>query len=207
MSRARQPVSIDGINFDALISETQSFEADVPSYPTEAGFEISDTIILKPLSLSMTLYLTNTPVTWKAQNGVSQSRVQDVLKRLKELYFKKIPVTVSTTDQIFRNMAIQSIELTKSVEAGTSREIPISFREIRITESETTTIPDSYGKSGVTGANAGTASTAVNSVQVDSSAEESGSKGSILHGIASGTGLLSEGGLLGGLGGLFGGAN
>ena len=44
MARARQPVNINGITFDALIDESQTLEADIPAYPTEAGFEVSDRI-------------------------------------------------------------------------------------------------------------------------------------------------------------------
>jgi hypothetical protein len=68
MARATQPVTVDGIEFDALIDESKTYEADVSTYPVEKGFEVSDTIILKPLTLSMTLYLTNTPVTWRARH-------------------------------------------------------------------------------------------------------------------------------------------
>src|SRR5215469_16079972 len=158
MARVKQPVSIDGITFDALIDETKQLTADVPAYPVEKGFEVSDAIILKPLTLSMTLFLTNTPVTWKVRHGSDPSRVQDVIKRLEALYFKKEPVTVETSERTYEDMAILSIELKKSLETGSSREIPISFKQIRVTEAATTTIPASYGKSGATGTNAGTAS-------------------------------------------------
>ena len=181
---AKQPVSVGGITFDALMDESKTLEADVPTYPVEEGFEVSDAIILKPLTLSMTLFLTNTPVTWKQRHGSSPSRVQEVLKKLEELYFKKAPVTVITSERTYKNMAILSIELTKSLENGTSREIPITFQEIRVTEAKTTTIPDSYGKSGTTGSNAGAASTKT------SPPPEPGRSGSILHGLASSAGLL-----------------
>ena len=185
MARARRPVTIDGIGFDALIDEAATYEADVPAYPVERGFEVSDAIILKPLILSMTLFLTNTPVTWRARHGASPSRVQDVLKRLEDLYFTREPVTISTSDATYRNMAILSIELKKVLETGTSREIPIMFQEIRVTEAQTTTLPPGFG---ATGTNAGTASTTSSWTPP---AAETGSRGSILHGLASGAGLLS----------------
>ena len=183
MARATQPVSIDGIEFDALIDLSETWESDVPQYPTESGFVISDSIILRPLTLSMTLYLSNTPVTWRERHGSNTSRVLDVTKQLEELYFQKTPVTVITNDKTYRNMAIVSIELTKTKETGPSREIPITFQEIRITESMTTTIPDSYGKSGATGANAGTTNTTVSDIPGEATASD---KGSILSGIFGG---------------------
>jgi hypothetical protein len=200
MARAKQPVSIDGIEFDALIDLSETWEAESPSYPVEDGFEVSDAIILKPLTLSATLFLTNTPVTWKDRHGAEPSRVQDVLKKLEELYFKKTPVTVTTSDKTYKNMAIVSVELSKTAETGSSREIPIEFQEIRVTESRTATIPDSYGKSGATGVNAGTANTTRAAAPTPSSSPANGSssegsgaggsKSSILYGLASGAGLI-----------------
>ena len=201
---AMQPVSINGIEFDALMEETKTYEAEIPSYPVEKGFEVSDTIILKPIRLNMTLFLTNTPVTWKRQHAASLNRVQDVLKQLEELYFKKIPVTVKTNERTYENMGITSFELSKTKENGTSREIPVTFQEIRVTESRTTTIPDSYGKSGDTGVNAGAASTTIAGTP-SASAPSGSSKGSILYGIANGSGLSGSSGGIGGLlGGLVG---
>ena len=37
MGKARQPVSIDGVEFDALIDSEEGYEAQVPEYPTEKG--------------------------------------------------------------------------------------------------------------------------------------------------------------------------
>ena len=108
MPRPTEPVTIDGIGFDALINADEYWDADVPAYPVETGFEVSDTIILRPIKLSMTLYLTNTPVTWKHIHGVSLNRVQDVINRLRQLYFRKEPITVTTNENDYENMAITS---------------------------------------------------------------------------------------------------
>lgn len=69
MSKAKQPVSVAGIEFDALISETRTYEATVPEYAVETGFVVSDDIILGSEKLDMTLYLTDTPVTWRSHAG------------------------------------------------------------------------------------------------------------------------------------------
>ena len=157
MARAKQPVSVGGISFDALIESEEGYEAEVPEYPTENGFSISDTIVLKPDTLSMTLFVTDTPVTWKDRLGAGIGKTEAVVKQLKELYFKKQPVEVITSDTVYANMAITSLSIKKSVEVGYAREIPISFKKIVVTESKTVTIPASYGKSGKTKASAGTA--------------------------------------------------
>jgi len=159
MARAKQPVSINGIEFDALINEDRGFEATVPEYAVENGFSVSDAIILGAETLIMTLYVTNTRVTWYHRHGNNPNRVDTVVKQLQDLYYSATPVTVVTSDTSYTNMAIESMTISKSVDVGYAREIPISFRKIRITQATTTMIPDSYGKSGDTGAPAGTANT------------------------------------------------
>ena len=205
MARAKQPVSINGIEFDALIDESRTLEATVPEYSVESGFSVSDAIILSPEKLDMTLFVTNTPVTWYNRHGRSQNRVDSVVKQLEELYYAGEPVTIVTSDATYSNMAIESITFSKSTEVGYAREIPISFKKIRVTSAKTTTIPDSYGKSGATGASAGTASTSSGSSGGGSSGSGSGgssgsssgssgsngnSKSSILYSAANSMGLM-----------------
>lgn len=190
MSKARQPVSVDGIEFDALISESRSYEATVPEYAVESGVSVSDDIILGSEKLDMTLYLTDTPVTWREHAG--RGRVEAVIQQLEELYYAKSPVTVVTSEKTFTSMAITSMTISKTVENGYAREIPISFQKIRITSSRTATIPSSYGRSGKTQAAAGTANTSSGSFGSKSSSGSKGSKSSILYGAAKSIGLISR---------------
>lgn len=206
MARAKQPVSINGIEFDALIEESRTLEATVPEYSVESGFSVSDAIILTPEKLDMTLFVTNTPVTWYSRHGGDKNRVDSVVKQLEELYYAGEPVTIVTSDATYSNMAIESLTFSKNTETGYAREIPISFKKIRITSAKTATIPDSYGKSGSTGASAGTASTSSGSSGSGGSSGGSGGssgssgsgssssngnkKSSILYSAASNMGLL-----------------
>ena len=207
VSIATRPVSIDGLEFDALMESTETHESEVPSYPTEEGFEISDSIIFKAMSLSMTLFLSNTPVTWRGTHPPSPTRVQDCIKRLKEIYFSGRPVTVETTRGTLRNMAITSIELTNTKGTGADRMVPIELKQIRVTESRASTIPDSYGRGGTTGAYAGTANTTAGTASGGSpqpgsdGSAESGSRSSLLY-----NGFLAaEDAFGGGIGAAFGG--
>lgn len=206
MGKATQPVSINGLEFDALIDESRTLEATVPEYSVESGFSVSDSVILNPEKLSMTLFVTNTPVTWYRRHGASPTRVDNVVKQLEELYFAKEPVTIVTSDATYPSMAIESITISKSLEIGYARQIPISFKKIRVTTAKTTTIPDSYGKSGATAASAGTASTSTGSSgggsgsgsgsgggssgAGGSSGSNGNSKSSILYNAASSIGLI-----------------
>lgn len=194
MARAKQPVSIDGIEFDALLEQSRDYEADVPEYATEKGFSVSDTIILKAETISMTLYVTDTPVTWRNRFGSGGGRVESVVKRLEQLYFAKKVFTVVTSDAVYDNMVLTSMSISKSSDVGYAREIPISLKKIIVTESKTVTIPATYGKSGTSSASAGTASTssASNGSSSSSSSNSSNNEknGSILYNAASNFGLI-----------------
>lgn len=206
MGKAKQPVSINGVEFDALIDSDEGYEAQVPEYPTEKGFSVSDNITLKPETLNMTLFVTDTPVTWKNRHGGGPGYTEGVVAQVKALYFAKQPVTVTTSESVYENMAITNLNIKKSTEVGYAREIPIVLKKIVVTESATVTIPDSYGKSGTTGASAGTASTTAasqGSGGVGSSGGSAGGSsgrgsngsnkqggGSILYNAASSFGLL-----------------
>ena len=198
MARAKQPVSVDNIEFDALIDSEEGYEADVPEYPTEKGFSVSDTIVLKADTLNMTLYVTDTPVTWRERTGSGPGKTEGVVRRLKDLYFAKKILEVTTTDCVYSNMVITSMNIKKSVEVGYAREIPISFKKIEVTEAATAEIPASYGKSGKTGKAAGKASTTAASTAGSSSSggssasgsSSSSSRSSVLYNAASSFGLL-----------------
>lgn len=200
MGKALQPTSVNGIEFDALINASEGFEAKVPEYPVEAGFSVSDTIILNPESLDMTLFVSNRPVTWAGRFGSSNDRVEQVENQLRELYFNKQLVTISTSKCTYTNMAITSMTISRSNTLGYASEIPIKFKKVRVTAAKTTTIPESYGKSGASSAAAGAANTSKGSSgavsgsskkNVNSASGKGSDKksGSILYNLAGAAGL------------------
>ena len=196
MGKALRPVSINDLEFDALIDQERTLEATIPEYAVEAGFAVSDSIILSAETLTMTLYVTNTPVTWAGRFGSGGDRVNDVESRLEEMYFSRELVKVITSDKTYKDMAIESISIRKTLETGYSREIPIVLRKVNTTKHKTTTIPDSYGKSGTTNAGNGSANTTDGSGDKGGSGDSGnsnsgdGEKGSILYEAANGLGLL-----------------
>ena len=210
-----KPVSIWGIEFDALIDETKNLSAIIPTYPVEEGFPVSDTIILDPISIQMTLYVSNTPVTWLYRHGTSTDRVNKICDLLEQKWLKKQLAKIVTTEAIYKDMGITSISIKKSHDIGYAREVSISAQKVRITKRKTVKIPSYVLKSGETKANAGTASTSTSSSKSStgsgnggsgggggsSSNKGSGSSGSsgssgakkgqsILYGAASGLGLI-----------------
>lgn len=184
-----QPCSVNGIEFDALLNETRTYSSEVPEYAVEDGYSVSDNISLKPLTLELTGYLTNTPVTWLSTHGTG--RVEMVVSQLENLYYSKQLVTVSTSTDIYSNMAIKSLTVPKDENNRTSREIRMSLQEVTVVSAQTTSIPASYIRGGDTGANAGTSgigsqgnasgSNAGNNSNSGAGGSESEKKASILY--------------------------
>lgn len=202
---AKTPVSVWGIEFDALIDETKTMTSTIPEYPVEDGFAVSDTIINDPIQVSMTLYLSNTPVTWLYRHGSSSDRVRLVCEMIEQKWLEKQLTKIVTSDAIYENMGLTSISIKKSSDIGYAREISITAKKIRVTKKETVTIPSYILKSGKSMADAGKASTSKSSARTtsvgasssnsasggsNSSGSNSKKSASILYGAASQMGFI-----------------
>lgn len=194
-----QPVSIWGIEFDALIDETKSLSATIPAYPVEEGFPVSDTIILDPVGIQMTLYVSNTPVTWLYRHGSSGDRVNKICSMLEQKWLDRQLAKIVTSDAVYTDMGITGISIRKSRDIGYAREITISAQKVRTTRRKAADIPSYMLKGGETKANAGVAATSATSAK-SGTAEAGGGSGtqgndakkgqSILYGIAKGIGVI-----------------
>lgn len=157
-TKAKAPASLNGIKFDAIISRETSYEADVPEYPVENGYYTSDAVLKKPITLSVTAFISDNPVTWKTQLKEA-NRLEKTLKKLEDLYFAGELVTFTTSKRTYTSMAITSITIPETNEMANAVEVGIELKQIRIVKSKTVTIPDSYGLSGSTAESGGTVST------------------------------------------------
>lgn len=197
MGKAKRPCKLGGIAFDALLTQDDSLEAELPDYPVESGKSVNDSVIIKPFYISAELYLTNTPITWARQQG-GRNRVRQVEDRLREAFINKEPLIYSTSDRTYQDMCLESLTISKSEENGYARKITVKLKQVTITQTKTGIIPDSYVRGGQTAASAGTASTkpatnsgVVNNGSTKDSKETSQKKGSILYNAANSSGLLN----------------
>lgn len=195
MGKAKRPVKLADIQFDALLKQDDSYEAEIPDYPVESGLSVNDNVTVKPFYISAELYLSNTPITWNSRLGSSGNRVRTVERRLKAAFLTKEPLTYSTTDQTYNNMCIEAMTISKSEETGYARKIIVTLKQVTVTETKTGTIPDSYVRGGSTAASAGTASKTpatsagvVNNSSTKSTKETSEKKSSMLYKATKGIG-------------------
>ncbi len=196
MAKKKTPVTIWGIEFDALIEEQKTLSSTIPSYPVEDGFPVSDTIINEPVSIQLTLYVSNTPVTWLYRHGTAADRVVKICDRIETQWAEKKLTKIVTSDAIYRDMGITSIAIKKSREIGYAREITVTAQKVRTTKKKTANVPDYIKKSGETMANAGRATVSNTSGKssgagnADSGGDSAKKRQSILYGAASGLLLM-----------------
>lgn len=172
-----QPVSINGVEFDALIDSEESYEATVPTYPVDSGYSVSDNVAMEAMELSMTLYLTATPITWRSSHGTGVNRLRSICDELLRTYAEREPITVTTAEKTYSNMVIKSIAIKKDDSTGLAREIPVTLTQVTVTTSGTVEVPSKLGKSGTTGKSTGKASTSSDSSADSGSSDSSNSGG------------------------------
>lgn len=148
MSIPREPVTVAGVEFDAMIDRSESYSAKVPEFPVDAGYSVSDNAALDAFVLKMTLYVAGVPITWSGRHGRGEVWIEQVCNALLDVYFAREPITVTTQDSNYPNMVIESIEIKTSADIGYAREIPITLKQVTITSTETAVVPDSYVRSG-----------------------------------------------------------
>jgi len=147
-----------GIEFDAMIEEQRNYSASIPSYPVEDGFNISDTIINEPLVLQLTLYVSNTPVTFLYRHKNTKNRVTKICEQIEKKWLSKQLTKIVTSDAIYKDMGITSISIKKSAEIGYAREISVTARKVYKTSRKVSKIPKHILKAGKSMAKAGKAS-------------------------------------------------
>lgn len=155
----KQPVSVAGIEFDAVLDIKESHSSTIPQYPIDEGYSVQDNVALDPMSLIMTLYVTATPITWLSRHGSGEGRVRQIWNQLFGMYSQKTPITVITPDASYSNMIIKGITYKKSSETGYAVEIPIEFSQVTVTSARTAAVPAEYARAGMSQQLAGNAAT------------------------------------------------
>lgn len=131
---------------DASLEETSSMKSKVTKYPVENGAVVTDHIVNEPIEFTIKGFVSNHPII--PSDTVSLNTVH-VLKRATAAYFdllsireKRQPVTIVTGLNVYRNMAMESLEIPRNAQIGDSLEFTAAF--VQITMVSTSTIPAEY---------------------------------------------------------------
>lgn len=207
LPKLTQPAQIgDYLECDVVLNYTTQFDSDVTDFPVEDGFSISDHCIRKPMTLTLDVLFTPTPVTWfNAFMGGSRHTLNRVMNAIMDIYQKGEPVTIKLANGIYTDMVMTSAPMPRRSDDGYCYKATLQFKHVRRVTQRTEDIPedgcnaDAQGKAGETNKDGGGASTqeigtGLQTVDAPSVAQSSGD---IWTDIATGTIDLSQFGDIG----------
>lgn len=150
------------LSVDVVDDETHTWGNEISQYPVEGEEDIADNIKPKPDELSLTCFVSNTPVhglvdelvnfTDRFLNG--RKRTADCFNQLKELKALRIPVTVTTRYRVYESVGITDVVIRREPENGEALVFDVRFREINIVATQTGTVPEGIGRPGAQSDNA-----------------------------------------------------
>lgn len=115
---AESPFKMGTITFDAILQEAHNMPSTVTSYPIESGAEISDNIILKPITLTFTGLSTDYPFSILGIGGgipiLETSKSTELFNVLIALRDSRQIFDVVTGLRSYKNMAISSISVPRT---------------------------------------------------------------------------------------------
>lgn len=110
--------------------------ASTTQFPVEGGSQVSDHVILGPETISLTGFVTDTPLIYRAD---AEGASQGAFDALDTLWRERSPVMVSTRFKIYENMIIESITMPET--DGDSLEYSIDLTQIRIAVGRQVVLP------------------------------------------------------------------
>lgn len=208
LPKLTQPAQIgDYLECDVVLNYTTQFDSDVTDFPVEDGFSISDHCIRKPMTLTLDVLFTPTPVTWfNAFMGGSRHTLNRVMNAIMDIYQKGEPVTIKLANGIYTDMVMTSAPMPRRSDDGYCYKATLQFKHVRRVTQRTEDIPedgcnaDAQGKAGETGKDGGMAATeeiGTGLQTVDPGTLGSTSSGNIWTDIATGNVDLSQFGAIG----------
>jgi hypothetical protein len=158
-----EPAKIGDLQVDVVLWKEVTLDSEVSEYPVEDGFPVADHVTRKPMTLSMEVICTPTPVQWFETLGANQNRLGEVTAALLKIYNEANPITVTTPDAIYKEMVMTHAPLPRRVEDGLCYKMQIDFMHVRRVKPKTEDIPEGQasgeaeGKAGESEKDAGAA--------------------------------------------------
>jgi hypothetical protein len=116
---------INDIVVDAVISESQSHTADIPTDPTEDGTIISNMIIIKPYTVKIEGLITDTP--WSG--GITNNSAEGYEKLL-ALFLAKQKFDVITDRNIYIDVFFTEFDINRTADTGAALNFTATFQPI-----------------------------------------------------------------------------
>jgi len=115
-----------GLAFDALVVESPTYEADVPTAPTESGYVAFDCVV-KSVKLRLEVMVSDIGLYGDNEPG----RVEAVKNKLLMLQRNGTLLTVTTDGGIWDAMVLQSVSWSRTGSPETQR-LSLAFTQVRL---------------------------------------------------------------------------
>lgn len=143
------------IEVDVVISEDQKYENDLSSFPIEKGFEISDNVVRQPDSITMTVFISDSPINQLGKTLRGAGRTQTVYENFVRIAGRtKLSIadfdqsdylidsslficTLYTTHRIYQDMFLKSLSIPKNADSGDGLEFTADFVRIHFVDEMT----------------------------------------------------------------------
>lgn len=142
-----QPVAIirsmDGLVFDAVFEETHESELEVTDNPVETGVVVSDHAFMKPLKLTISAGVTDTPLSVAtgdpfASDAGRSKKAYDLLLRLQRA---AEPFDVQTGLKLYKNMVVTGLRTAQDKDTANVLVFQADLREVLIVTTQTVKYP------------------------------------------------------------------
>jgi hypothetical protein len=151
----KTPKSIGGFEIDVVLSERYGFSSSVTDIPVEDGSNVNDHVVSESASVSIQAFIGRAKYeVWDGDipESIDDLPADDPKARIKQSYLelKRLkddgqPLTVVLGLDTLENMVITSFEIDRDVQTGADLPFTMSFKEVRIIKSESTTVNSSTG--------------------------------------------------------------
>jgi len=140
----RQAKKIGDIEIDVTLHEKHEFTSEVTEFPIEDGSVISDHVITRPEKVSITGFITNTPISFFSAVGnliTGSTPVADAYGKLREIHSTREPVTLVTGLFVYTNMILERLTIPRDRTSGDAIRFTAEFKNIVKVTSESVNIP------------------------------------------------------------------
>lgn len=214
------PTQIGLITLDVTIEETHDRRAEPTDFPIEGGSSISDHVRLQPNKLTVSGFITDTPLLLNDLGlqgvGLGRARAATAFQLLESMFEARLPFTVVSQLRVYQNMVIESLSVPKTRESALR--FRVTMQELKLVSGQNVLIPASASEAaksaqssggGASGGGAGSlgagnvSNAARDGVGVDAGRQvatiapsATAEKGSLLHSWLYGNGSREEPGLV-----------
>ena len=148
--------SLIAIDLDVTQDEAHEWKNDVTLYPVEEGSQISDNIRRIPDKVTITGWITDSPINDDDLAAFNQSsdegapdfpsRVFTTFGLLHDLMEQRELMTVYTRYATYTNMALQSCNVPRNGNIGEALNFTLEFVAVRIVSTQTVDVPPGISK-------------------------------------------------------------